>query len=113
MVRDVCSRNFPENALANHPARAPFAITKGRSEEHTSELQSHSDLVCRLLLVKKNFPNTINQPHRLNAVPAARNCGKSNSISLDPLWSADRIALSRTASAVSPRIRQRTTVQTD
>src|SRR5438132_13587386 len=24
-----------------------------RSEEHTSELQSHSDLVCRLLLVKK------------------------------------------------------------
>src|SRR5437588_3293396 len=26
---------------------------KGRSEEHTSELQSHSDLVCRLLLEKK------------------------------------------------------------
>src|SRR5438132_11534635 len=24
-----------------------------RSEEHTSELQSHSDLVCRLLLEKK------------------------------------------------------------
>src|SRR5260221_5014303 len=24
-----------------------------RSEEHTSELQSHSELVCRLLLVKK------------------------------------------------------------
>src|SRR5260221_4834269 len=24
-----------------------------RSEEHTSELQSHSDLVCRLLLAKK------------------------------------------------------------
>ena len=28
---------------------------KGRSEEHTSELQSHSDLVCRLLLEKKKF----------------------------------------------------------
>src|SRR5947207_12593897 len=27
---------------------------KRRSEEHTSELQSHSDLVCRLLLEKKN-----------------------------------------------------------
>src|SRR5437588_3173527 len=27
---------------------------RGRSEEHTSELQSHSDLVCRLLLEKKN-----------------------------------------------------------
>ena len=26
-----------------------------RSEEHTSELQSHSDLVCRLLLEKKFF----------------------------------------------------------
>src|SRR5260221_9923510 len=25
----------------------------GRSEEHTSELQSHSDIVCRLLLEKK------------------------------------------------------------
>src|SRR5438034_2736281 len=28
-----------------------------RSEEHTSELQSHSDLVCRLLLEKKNKYN--------------------------------------------------------
>src|SRR5438132_2600758 len=31
-----------------------------RSEEHTSELQSHSDLVCRLLLEKK-------KPHRTRA----------------------------------------------
>src|SRR5438034_6124527 len=29
------------------------ATSKPRSEEHTSELQSHSDLVCRLLLEKK------------------------------------------------------------
>src|SRR2546421_1410693 len=28
-------------------------LTSGRSEEHTSELQSRSDLVCRLLLEKK------------------------------------------------------------
>ena len=27
---------------------------QARSEEHTSELQSHHDLVCRLLLEKKN-----------------------------------------------------------
>src|SRR5437588_6634020 len=46
----------------------PFALAVGRlanigrsvvagdrSEEHTSELQSHSDLVCRLLLEKKKF----------------------------------------------------------
>src|SRR5438034_8018928 len=29
-------------------------VRVARSEEHTSELQSHSDLVCRLLLEKKN-----------------------------------------------------------
>src|SRR5947207_11919800 len=29
------------------------ALARDRSEEHTSELQSHSDLVCRLLLEKK------------------------------------------------------------
>src|SRR5215211_8955367 len=33
--------------------REPEAIRRARSEEHTSELQSHSDLVCRLLLEKK------------------------------------------------------------
>src|SRR5438132_3749720 len=32
---------------------APRGGRRGRSEEHTSELQSHSDLVCRLLLEKK------------------------------------------------------------
>src|SRR5438034_7396549 len=30
-------------------------IGSARSEEHTSELQSHSDLVCRLLLEKKKI----------------------------------------------------------
>src|SRR5919205_3269422 len=32
--------------------------TPVRSEEHTSELQSHSDLVCRLLLEKKKKNST-------------------------------------------------------
>src|SRR5207249_12321025 len=31
-----------------------YANKAGRSEEHTSELQSRFDLVCRLLLEKKN-----------------------------------------------------------
>src|SRR5437667_3051633 len=31
-----------------------FELADQRSEEHTSELQSHHDLVCRLLLEKKN-----------------------------------------------------------
>src|SRR5206468_12615402 len=34
-----------------------------RSEEHTSELQSRSDLVCRLLLEKKNKQNDRMQGH--------------------------------------------------
>src|SRR2546427_1955110 len=33
---------------------APADVRKERSEEHTSELQSQSNLVCRLLLEKKN-----------------------------------------------------------
>src|SRR5438094_5633949 len=57
---------FPYTTLFRSPARttgcrptplrcgaAPAAGTAGRSEEHTSELQSPYDLVCRLLLEKK------------------------------------------------------------
>src|SRR2546430_8514608 len=33
------------------------ARRRGRSEEHTSELQSQSNLVCRLLLEKKKKPD--------------------------------------------------------
>src|SRR2546422_7655921 len=39
---------FPEPGVAGH---------KGRSEEHTSELQSRLHLVCRLLLEKKKKYN--------------------------------------------------------
>src|SRR5438132_8946041 len=46
--------------------RARFESTP-RSEEHTSELQSHSDLVCRLLLEKKN-----NTPQITNVRPSCR-----------------------------------------
>src|SRR5260221_8736583 len=35
-----------------------------RSEEHTSELQSHSDLVCRLLLEKKKQEDNREIPRR-------------------------------------------------
>src|SRR5437588_5624851 len=46
------------------PSRVKTTRTKPseRSEEHTSELQSHSDLVCRLLLEKKK--DTIQQQYR-------------------------------------------------
>src|SRR5438034_3453852 len=40
--------------LPRSMVRIAIVGTRGiRSEEHTSELQSHSDLVCRLLLEKK------------------------------------------------------------
>src|SRR5688572_32231473 len=40
--------------LDGHALRRPGAPGGVRSEEHTSELQSQSNLVCRLLLEKKN-----------------------------------------------------------
>src|SRR5688572_31352279 len=39
--------------------RLAIHIASVRSEEHTSELQSQSNLVCRLLLEKKNTPSSI------------------------------------------------------
>src|SRR5439155_8831631 len=36
-------------------ARGDTEVTRDRSEEHTSELQSRGHLVCRLLLEKKNL----------------------------------------------------------
>src|SRR5438034_11059509 len=40
-------------SINSWPAFPTRTSTMTRSEEHTSELQSHSDLVCRLLLEKK------------------------------------------------------------
>src|SRR6266480_6356760 len=42
----------------------PRTRGSGRSEEHTSELQSHVNLVCRLLLEKKKKKITIPQQHK-------------------------------------------------
>src|SRR5256886_11428772 len=45
----------PQTALlCRQPSAKPRARSSARSEEHTSELQSQSNLVCRLLLEKKN-----------------------------------------------------------
>src|SRR5438034_2330147 len=43
------------------PAWRSLEDVINRSEEHTSELQSHSDLVCRLLLEKKKKITTEKQ----------------------------------------------------
>src|SRR2546428_12945511 len=50
-------RGLPPGSPPGPPTEArpgaPRRADGGRSEEHTSELQSRSDLVCRLLLEKK------------------------------------------------------------
>src|SRR2546430_10283250 len=57
---EICSRAHVRGARgesANRPAR--YTVNEHtRSEEHTSELQSQSNLVCRLLLAKKNNTNS-------------------------------------------------------
>src|SRR2546427_7096117 len=49
--------------LSGHLGLDVFRIGLGRSEEHTSELQSQSNIVCRLLLEKK-------KPARSGGLPA-------------------------------------------
>src|SRR6478672_24290 len=52
--RPRSGRSFALARWWTRPAAAPRRFTvPRRSEEHTSELQSRSDLVCRLLLEKK------------------------------------------------------------
>src|SRR5437588_7818868 len=52
-------------AQALHERRA---VVLTRSEEHTSELQSHSDLVCRLLLEKKKKEDKTKSKAKSNAI---------------------------------------------
>src|SRR5438034_4285443 len=53
--KNICCASRPpiRNGGAPTEMNISASSTKKRSEEHTSELQSHSDLVCRLLLEKK------------------------------------------------------------
>src|SRR2546428_7107126 len=44
---------YPTDLMARSPRNQVGRVRVDRSEEHTSELQSRSDLVCRLLLEKK------------------------------------------------------------
>src|SRR2546427_4795976 len=50
-------------ALEEDAARVGTEMAAHRSEEHTSELQSQSNLVCRLLLEKKKKTNNRRRTH--------------------------------------------------
>src|SRR5207253_845912 len=52
--------------------QALHSMQRSRSEEHTSELQSRGHLVCRLLLEKKNKPQTPTHPTRHQPHPSIR-----------------------------------------
>src|SRR2546428_4734386 len=63
-TRTCSSREFSTASrarLVTNRASPPPSTSTQRSEEHTSELQSRSDLVCRLLLEKKK--KTQSQQH--------------------------------------------------
>src|SRR5256885_3764247 len=83
--------SMPEHAhaLLHHPvarlglAIAAMALLFGalRSEEHTSELQSPCNLVCRLLLEKKNLYPTIAERMLPLALPTVSNRGNNRAVS--------------------------------
>src|SRR3989475_9079842 len=55
------ARQSPVGACWQFHQLVQTAVLPTRSEEHTSELQSQSNLVCRLLLEKKKKRNTTNR----------------------------------------------------
>src|SRR5690606_40499493 len=74
---------FPYTTLFRSRLEMPVMIIRGerdsvfpqatfahlaRSEEHTSELQSRENLVCRLLLEKKKQIERLHQPARMRGV---------------------------------------------
>src|SRR3712207_8827266 len=54
VLLDACV-SFAENMKLTPCFRRFLKLRSGRSEEHTSELQSRQYLVCRLLLEKKKY----------------------------------------------------------
>src|SRR5690606_41822050 len=66
LFRSVIWAKWPRRATCSPPTMPASALSRlwptssgatGRSEEHTSELQSRENLVCRLLLEKKKKTN--------------------------------------------------------
>src|SRR5260370_6840762 len=62
----ACRRSLADCSLGRPTSGVPcstwrWRLLKSRSEEHTSELQSHLNLVCRLLLEKKKKHNDYSQ----------------------------------------------------
>src|SRR5437773_5093195 len=63
------ANNSVSESIAGTPATAAAVA---RSEEHTSELQSHHDIVCRLLLEKKKKTKHRTTSSHLKSTPCGR-----------------------------------------
>src|SRR5436309_12336160 len=73
----------PPHSSAPRPPGAPRRTDAPRSEEHTSELQSRENLVCRLLLEKKNNDlqlNVLRVAHHLLRVVIVRERDRALSV---------------------------------
>src|SRR5258706_11670321 len=69
--------HMSEGRWARPAPTTSTAPTASRSEEHTSELQSLTNLVCRLLLEKKNKnsdPISIPSPRSTNSIEEFQGC---------------------------------------
>src|SRR5437667_5764107 len=71
VLASTLSTIWPRSVSTSMPSASPskFRITRcrsARSEEHTSELQSHHDLVCRLLLEKKKHNKVKEKESNIN-----------------------------------------------
>src|SRR5256885_9395565 len=69
LFRSRRRRVYPGGPGPSRPARGPARRTRGsrtrtRSEEHTSELQSPCNIVCRLLLEKKKKKEQFSKSQR-------------------------------------------------
>src|SRR5207247_7370760 len=60
LFRSAGARRRSHIRLYRRRTQNPRAHHRGRSEEHTSELQSRVELVCRLLLEKKKNETSLN-----------------------------------------------------
>src|SRR5438046_4692798 len=78
-----CRRSAPFR-----PRRCSVAVSSARSEEHTSELQSLTNLVCRLLLEKKKTRSQQTQNSRGEPL-SSLSC-------VDGVCCVDTVALGRT-----------------
>src|SRR5256885_6393685 len=72
LFRSECKKALVETKGDLDAAASPTALAKARSEEHTSELQSPCNLVCRLLLEKKDVDERVLMARHPRAATAPR-----------------------------------------